>query len=116
MSGRKLPGPNPPRPRSRPRNRGKSEDEDENEDEDEMQKGAFPARHYWFLPTLFSDVAVKGFSNGAKQTRAPILHYGTLNQDLPVYWEGMNGERIFMWYATLRELRLTRLRTPVCFG
>jgi len=55
--------------------------------------------HTWFLPTLLSDVGVKGFSNGANQSRAPILHHSDLNEDSPFYWEGMNGERIFMWYS-----------------
>ncbi len=55
--------------------------------------------HSWFLPTLFADVGVKGFSNGSNQSRAPILHHSDLNEDSPFYWEGMNGEKIFMWYA-----------------
>jgi hypothetical protein len=55
--------------------------------------------HTWFLPTLLSDVGIKAFSNGSNQTRAPILHYSGLNEDSPFYWEGMNGERILMWYA-----------------
>ena len=67
--------------------------------------------HSWFLPTLFSDVGVKGFSNGANQSRAPILHYSNLNEDSPFYWEGMNGERIFMWYAR-SYVQLKRLVGP----
>ncbi len=67
--------------------------------------------HSWFLPTLFADVGVKGFSNGANQTRAPILHHSELNEDSPYYWEGMNGERIFMWYAR-SYVQLKRLTGP----
>ena len=67
--------------------------------------------HSWFLPTLFSDVGEKGFSNGANQTRAPILHYSDLNEDSPFWWEGMNGERIFMWYAR-SYVQLKRLVGP----
>ena len=67
--------------------------------------------HSWFLPTLFSDVGVKGFSNGANQSRAPILHHSNLNEDSPFYWEGMNGERIFMWYAR-SYVQLKRLVGP----
>lgn len=67
--------------------------------------------HSWFLPTLFSDVGVKGFSNGANQTRAPILHFSNLNEDSPFWWEGMNGERIFMWYAR-SYVQLKRLVGP----
>jgi hypothetical protein len=67
--------------------------------------------HSWFLPTLFSDVGIKGFSNGANQTRAPILHYSSLNEDSPYWWEGMNGERIFMWYAR-SYVQLKRLVGP----
>ncbi len=67
--------------------------------------------HSWFLPTLFSDVGVKGFSNGANQSRAPILHHSNLNEDSPFYWEGMNGERIFMWYAR-SYVQLKRLTGP----
>ena len=55
--------------------------------------------HSWFLPSLLRDVGIKAFSNGSNQTRAPILHFSSLNEDSPFYWEGMNGERIFMWYA-----------------
>ncbi len=55
--------------------------------------------HTWFLPTLLSDVGIKGFANGSNQTRAPILRHSGLNEDSPFYWEGMNGERILMWYA-----------------
>ncbi|MHB8524072.1 MAG: glycoside hydrolase family 38 N-terminal domain-containing protein [Limisphaerales bacterium] len=55
--------------------------------------------HTWFLPSLLSDVGIKAFSNGSNQTRAPILHFSDLNENSPYYWEGMNGERIFMWYA-----------------
>lgn len=67
--------------------------------------------HSWFLPTLFSDVGVKGFSNGANQSRAPILHYSDLNEDSPFWWEGLNGERIFMWYAR-SYVQLKRLVGP----
>ena len=55
--------------------------------------------HSWFLPSLLSDVGIKAFSNGSNQTRAPILHFSDLNENSPFWWEGMNGERIFMWYA-----------------
>ncbi|MBI4662135.1 MAG: hypothetical protein HY735_25215 [Verrucomicrobia bacterium] len=55
--------------------------------------------HTWFLPSLLADVGIKAFSNGSNQTRAPILHFSDLNENSPFYWEGMNGERIFMWYA-----------------
>ena len=55
--------------------------------------------HSWFLPTLLNDVGIKAFSNGSNQTRAPILQLSSLNEDSPFYWEGMNGERIMMWYA-----------------
>ena len=67
--------------------------------------------HSWFLPTLFQDVGVKAFSNGSNQSRAPILHYSELNEDSPYYWEGMNGERIFMWYAR-SYVQLKRLTGP----
>jgi len=68
--------------------------------------------HTWFLPTLLSDAGVKAFSNGANQTRAPILHYSDLNEDSPYWWEGMNGERIFMWYAR-SYVQLKRLAASV---
>ena len=55
--------------------------------------------HSWFLPTLLSDVGIQAFSNGSNQTRAPILQLSSLNENSPFYWEGMNGERIMMWYA-----------------
>ncbi|MBM3881019.1 MAG: hypothetical protein FJ387_15075 [Verrucomicrobia bacterium] len=55
--------------------------------------------HTWFLPTLLTDVGVKAFANGSNQTRAPILHFSDLNENSPFWWEGLNGERIFMWYA-----------------
>ncbi|MEW5978648.1 MAG: polysaccharide lyase family protein [Acidobacteriota bacterium] len=55
--------------------------------------------HTWFLPSLLSGVGVKAFSNGSNQTRAPILHHSSLNEDSPFYWEGINGERVMMWYA-----------------
>ncbi len=55
--------------------------------------------HSWFLPSLLTDVGVKAFSNGSNQTRAPILHFSDLNENSPFYWEGMSGEKIFMWYA-----------------
>lgn len=67
--------------------------------------------HSWFLPTLLRDAGVKAFSNGANQSRAPILHYSDLNEDSPYYWEGMNGERIFMWYAR-SYVQLKRLTGP----
>ncbi|MBP7826358.1 MAG: hypothetical protein KA236_07390 [Verrucomicrobia bacterium] len=71
--------------------------------------------HSWFLPTLFSDVGVKAFANGANQTRAPILHFSELNEDSPYWWEGMNGERIFMWYSR-SYVQLKRLTGPVWGG
>lgn len=55
--------------------------------------------HSWFLPTLLNDVGIKGFSNGSNQGRAPILVHSDLNENSPFYWEGMNGERILMFYA-----------------
>ncbi len=55
--------------------------------------------HTWFLPTLLQDVGVKCFSNGSNQSRAPILHHSDLNENSPFWWEGVNGERVFMWYA-----------------
>jgi alpha-mannosidase len=67
--------------------------------------------HSWFLPTLLTDVGIKGFSNGANQTRAPILHNSDLNEDSPYWWEGMNGERIFMWYSR-SYVQLKRLVGP----
>ena len=71
--------------------------------------------HTWFLPTLFQDVGVKAFSNGSNQSRAPILHYSDLNEDSPYYWEGMNGERIFMWYSR-SYVQLKRLTGPAWGG
>jgi alpha-mannosidase len=67
--------------------------------------------HSWFLPTLLSDVGVKGFVVGSNQTRAPILRYSDLNENSPFYWEGMNGEKIMKWYARsyLHLARLTRV-------
>lgn len=67
--------------------------------------------HSWFLPTLLTDAGIRAFSNGANQTRAPILHYSDLNEDSPFYWEGVNGERIFMWYAR-SYVQLKRLTGP----
>lgn len=67
--------------------------------------------HSWFLPTLLRDVGVKGFANGANQTRAPILHQSTLNEDSPFWWEGVNGERLLMWYAR-SYVQLKRLVGP----
>ncbi|MGZ4973689.1 MAG: glycoside hydrolase family 38 N-terminal domain-containing protein, partial [Limisphaerales bacterium] len=64
--------------------------------------------HSWFLPTLLKDVGVKAFSNGSNQTRAPILHYSDLNENSPYYWQGMNGEKIMMWYA-ISYRQLSRL-------
>jgi hypothetical protein len=55
--------------------------------------------HSWFLPTLLTDVGIPAFSNGSNQGRAPILVFSDLNEVSPFYWEGMNGERIMMWYA-----------------
>lgn len=55
--------------------------------------------HTWFLPTLLHDAGIKAFSNGSNQTRAPILEHSDLNENSPFWWEGMNGERILMWYA-----------------
>jgi len=55
--------------------------------------------HSWFLPTLLNDVGIKTFSNGSNQARAPILVQSNLNEVSPFYWEGLNGERIMMWYA-----------------
>jgi len=55
--------------------------------------------HSWFLPTLLTDVGIEVFSNGSNQARAPILVQSNLNEVSPFYWEGMNGERILMWYA-----------------
>jgi len=55
--------------------------------------------HSWFLPSLLKDVGVKAFSNGSNQSRAPILHFSDLNENSPFYWEGLNGERVFMWFA-----------------
>lgn len=55
--------------------------------------------HSWFLPTLLKDVGIKGFANGSNQGRAPILVLSDLNEQSPFYWEGINGERILMFYA-----------------
>lgn len=55
--------------------------------------------HTWFLPTLLTDVGIKAFANGSNQNRAPILVHSDLNEDSPFKWEGLNGERILMWYA-----------------
>ncbi|MEX2091702.1 MAG: glycoside hydrolase family 38 C-terminal domain-containing protein [Pirellulales bacterium] len=55
--------------------------------------------HSWFLPTLLKEVGIPAFANGSNQGRAPILVFSDLNEVSPFYWEGMNGERIMMWYA-----------------
>ncbi|MBX3427886.1 MAG: hypothetical protein KF688_19560 [Pirellulales bacterium] len=55
--------------------------------------------HTWFLPTLLTDVGIAAFANGSNQARAPILVLSDLNEESPFYWEGMNGERVLMWYA-----------------
>lgn len=55
--------------------------------------------HTWFLPTLLSDVGIDAFANGSNQARAPILVLSGLNEQSPFYWEGVNGERVLMWYA-----------------
>lgn len=67
--------------------------------------------HSWFLPTLLTDIGVKGFAVGSNQTRAPILRFSNLNEKSPFYWEGMNGEKILKWYSRsyLQLARLTRL-------
>lgn len=67
--------------------------------------------HSWFLPTLLHDVGIRGFANGANQTRAPILHHSALNEDSPFWWEGVNGERVLMWYAR-SYVQLKRLVGP----
>jgi len=67
--------------------------------------------HSWFLPTLLTDVGIKGFANGSNQSRAPILYRSGLNEDSPFYWEGINGERILMWYAR-SYVQLKRLTGP----
>jgi alpha-mannosidase len=64
--------------------------------------------HSWFLVSLLNNVGIKAFSNGSNQTRAPILQHSDLNENSPYYWEGMNGERILMWYAR-SYLQLKRL-------
>ena len=55
--------------------------------------------HSWFLPTLLTDVGIKAFANGSNQARAPILVHSDLNETSPYFWQGMNGEKILMWYA-----------------
>ncbi len=55
--------------------------------------------HSWFLPTLLNDIGIKCFTNGSNQTRAPILRFSDLNKRSPFNWEGINGEKIMMWYA-----------------
>ncbi|MCA9236370.1 MAG: hypothetical protein KDA44_12930 [Planctomycetales bacterium] len=55
--------------------------------------------HTWFLPTLLNDVGITAFANGSNQARAPILVLSDLNEQSPFQWEGMNGERVLMWYA-----------------
>ncbi|MCX8089562.1 MAG: polysaccharide lyase family protein, partial [Verrucomicrobiae bacterium] len=67
--------------------------------------------HSWFVPTLLHDVGIRGFANGANQTRAPILHHSSLNEDSPFWWEGINGERVLMWYAR-SYVQLKRLVGP----
>jgi len=71
--------------------------------------------HTWFLPSLLSEVGVRAFSNGSNQTRAPILHFSHLNEDSPFYWEGLNGERILMWFAR-SYTQWKRLTGPDFFG
>lgn len=67
--------------------------------------------HSWFLPTLLTDIGIKGFAVGSNQTRAPILRFSDMNEKSPFYWEGMNGEKILKWYSRsyLQLARLTRL-------
>jgi hypothetical protein len=67
--------------------------------------------HSWFLPSLLTDVGIGVFSNGSNQTRAPILQFSDLNENSPYYWEGLNGERIMMWYARSYS-QLKRLTNP----
>ena len=67
--------------------------------------------HSWFLPSLLTDVGIQVFSNGSNQTRAPILQFSDLNENSPYYWEGVNGERVMMWYAR-SYAQLKRLTNP----
>jgi hypothetical protein len=65
----------------------------------------------WFLPSLLTDVGIRAFSNASNQTRAPVLHSTRLNEDSPFYWEGLNGERLLMWYSR-SYLQLKLLVSP----
>ncbi len=55
--------------------------------------------HTWFLPSLLTEVGIRGFANAINQNRAPILFLTGLNETSPFYWEGLNGERILSWYS-----------------
>jgi alpha-mannosidase len=55
--------------------------------------------HTWFLPSLLTEVGIRGFALASNENRAPILCSTRLNETSPFYWEGLNGERIMSWYS-----------------
>ena len=55
--------------------------------------------HTWFLPSLLTEVGIRGFALASNQNRAPIMWSTRLNETSPFYWEGMSGERVMMWQS-----------------
>lgn len=50
------------------------------------------------MPTVLRQAGIQYVANGGNQFRAPMLHYGRLDERSPVWWEAPDGSRVLCWF------------------
>lgn len=55
----------------------------------------------WSYASILASAGIKYFIAGpnGKETRAPVLLQGRLNEDSPFWWEGPDGKKVLFWYS-----------------
>ena len=54
----------------------------------------------WAYASVMAAAGLKYFVAGCDSYRGPILPYSRLNEKSPFWWEGPDGGKVLMWYAT----------------
>jgi alpha-mannosidase len=53
----------------------------------------------WSYASVLASAGIHYFAAAGNNYRAPVLPYGRLNENSPMWWVGPDGKRVFLWYT-----------------
>jgi len=53
----------------------------------------------WSYASILAAAGLHYFAAASNNYRAPVLLQGRLNENSPMWWEGPDGKRVFLWYS-----------------